>query len=191
MTGDPTVSCRDSCIEQGQEYNTTVDSCQSPSPQPVCYEPENFSWGYQNASSDATDMSCLTALLPNTISAETVPAERATAFNCLCGTPELAQGLQLSKTCSSVPTTAVSPPPPAPVPLSASSSSSTGAIVGGVVGGIAGAALIGLALVCFVRRRKFAHSRPEVLPLTSGARSSSSGTDSQVQCSRAASLLTS
>ncbi|KAI5841968.1 aspartic peptidase domain-containing protein [Morchella snyderi] len=63
----------------------------------------------------------------------------------------------------------ISPTPTATAQPSSSGGSNTGAIAGGVVGGLAGLAVIGIAALCFIRRRKQAAAAAVAAPVDNTA----------------------
>lgn len=161
ITGSTTQSCAASCSQlgavNGVYYNSSITSCLQPTVQSICYDSIQNSFGYQPARGDQQD--CLTVDPPAQTTADTLPAQRGTFFQCLCSDANSTANLQTSSSCRTVPA-----PAPAQAPVSAqtaapqSSSVSIGAVVGGAVGGAVAVVLLIVGAIFLVRRRRAARA---------------------------------
>ena len=169
MTGSTAESCSTTCANpQLQAYNQTLSACRQPTIQPACYFDKEYTFGYQNSSSSATDYSCLAVSPISTNTPQTPSTLRADSFQCLCSTFDALSNASLTPNCTTssfytsnigIPTS----PSPAPSTLTTTeqqrgSSAPAGTIAGSVVGGVVGAALI-FGVVLFAMRR----SRRQIL----------------------------
>ena len=154
--GSLTETCTSSCSNlapvNDTYYNSSITSCTQPSAQSICFDSVQSSFGYQPLNSEGnSNLACLTVNPPAQTTADTLPAQRSTAFQCLCSDANSTANLQISDSCSSVPYP--EPPSAPPVVSPKSSSLSTGAIVGIAVGCAAAVALLAAGAILYVRRR--------------------------------------
>ena len=170
--GSTAQSCTSSCSATNSSSPLyPLTACQQPTIEPICYATEQRVFGYQNATSGASDQSCLAALLPEADVAQALSPSRLAAFTCLCATQNASASAQLASNCStsstsansilaSSPTSSAPAVSPAAVPrLSpAASGAVAGAIAGGTIGAVIGAALLaGFGYFAYrMRRRRLA-----------------------------------
>jgi hypothetical protein len=122
VTGSTAMNCSSSCMQLSSAgLNSTLASCQSPTIEPICFDSIGHTFGYQNASSKATDYSCLTVSLAMSDTPGSPSAARPQAFSCLCASATAVANVQISGNCSTSSSISVAAAGTGPAPAQHSS----------------------------------------------------------------------